>query len=119
VCRELGSQRPDERHAASSCPALRLVQALALIPAALNADEAYLEVDILPAQGLELAPAQAGIQGGGPERAVVLGQGGDQSAGLLGVGDPVAAAAHRRQREAERRVLYHLRAGDGTAEDRS
>ena len=45
--------------------------ALDVVPAALDADHARREVDVLPPQRLELAATQAGVERGRPERALV------------------------------------------------
>jgi hypothetical protein len=46
---------------------------LLLIPRALDADQAGREVEAVPGERLQLATPQAGVEGGGPERAISAG----------------------------------------------
>ena len=61
-----------------------------LVEASLDADDALVEVDVLPAQRLELAAAQAGVQGARPHRPLAGRQGGDQGPRLGGPGNALA-----------------------------
>ena len=56
-----------------------------------------IEVDVLPAQRLELPATKAGVEGGRPDCAVALGDGGYERIGLGGTGDAVASPSDCRQ----------------------
>ena len=75
------------------------------------------EVDVLPAQRHQLAAAQARVERGRPDRAVALGQRGEEPLRLLGRGDPLASAPDRRQPEVAGRVDREVAVLDRAAED--
>ena len=81
-----------DRRAAKAGRRLRLDRALLLIPRALDADQAGCEVDAVPGERLQLATPQAGVEGGGPERAIFGRRVVDERQGLNRGRDPGAAA---------------------------
>ena len=72
-----------------------------------------------PVEGLEFAEAEAGVEGGRPDRPFGEGERVEQCVCFGGGGDPVAAAADGRQRELEGGVEGDLAAVEGAAVDRS
>jgi hypothetical protein len=55
-------------------PRLRRDLALDLVPAAADVDEIRFQVDVLIAEGADLAATQAGVEGDRPERSVGFGE---------------------------------------------
>jgi hypothetical protein len=115
VGQELRAKGRRERDAPAPGTALGFDRPRFGVEASLDADETGVEVDVLPPKRLELAAAQAGVDGGGPHGAVARGQGGDQGPCLLRARDALAPATYRREREPEGGVLNDLRARDRAA----
>jgi hypothetical protein len=77
---------------------------LLLIPRAFDADQAGCEVDAVPGERLQLATPQAGVEGRGPERAILGRRVVDERQCLDRGHDPGAAAADGWDLDAGRRI---------------
>ena len=52
------------------------------------------ELDVCPVEGLQFAHAQAGVEGGRPQRLLTLRERVDEGGGFVGAGDAVATSAN-------------------------
>ncbi len=91
------AERRDDRNTTAPGAALRPTGLAVAAHAALDADQAVGEVDVLPDERAKLAAAQAGVESAAPERAVIRAKGCDQCDGFRWRGDALAAAARSRQ----------------------
>ena len=78
---------------------------------------AGVEVDVAPAQRGDLAGAQPRVDGEAPERAIALGDGGDQALRLLGSRVALPRAANRGQLDAGDRARVDVASVHGAAID--
>ncbi|MFZ0042054.1 MAG: hypothetical protein WAK93_12165 [Solirubrobacteraceae bacterium] len=92
-------------------------RALDGIPGTLDADHPASKSTWSHLQAAQLAAAQPAEQGGGPERLLARGKGGEQLVGDLGGFDSIAAPADGRHVEVVGRVYGDLVAADRSAED--
>src|SRR5215211_1161420 len=72
VLDQVVAERGWDRDGAPTGPALRSDDAFLGVPRALDVDDAGRQVDVLPAEPKELAPAEACIHRGRPDRPVAL-----------------------------------------------
>jgi hypothetical protein len=99
------SEGGGDRDGAQAGSAFRLADYALLIDGLSDSDDTTGQVDVYPSQAAELSGAQAGVERRRPQCAVSrVGERGDESAGFVGAGDPVAAAADGGQIDAARRV---------------
>jgi hypothetical protein len=87
---EVPSERLGDRDRPATGATLRGDEAGNVVPGVFDAEHPLLEVDVAPAERLQFTAAQAGVEGGGPECAVCIGQRSQQRLGLGGPGDAVA-----------------------------
>jgi hypothetical protein len=80
------------------------------VPASLDVDEVLFEVDVRPVEGLEFAESEAGVECGGPDRAVGGRKRLEKRVGLRRNRDSFAAAADGWQRELDGGVGYDVAA---------
>lgn len=115
VGHELAPEAAEDRDAASPRPRLRFDLPVGVVPAALNADETAVEVDVRPPKSAKLAATQAGVHRRRPNRAVGLRKRLDQRRTFAWRSDAITSATRRGYLEADRGVHRNLLTREGAA----
>ena len=119
VVDQFAAEGGGDRDAPVPGAAFRRDEAGVAVPVSGDVDEVVCEVDVVPVERLEFAGSEAGVEGGGVDRAVVRVERVEERADLCRCGDSVTASADSGEGEVEGRVDGDLSAAVCAPEDRA